>query len=562
METSDPAPMDSDPTRTLIPRPEAIVVPRRHGEILIEPPATRLAEFLSSAKPHPSGQTIAGISRRTWSELARRELMDAMVQFAGEIGFAPPPGDAADRRWVITGHQVELYHPGVWSKVLLIDALARQSDSLAIDLLVDHDTVDHLGCAVPYWNGPRLEKSTVAWSEASTLPAEFLSAPQGKQKDNWLENIRAFPMAGSDSMRQFTATMADDCDTRYVTWMGRARRRFEQSFGINVQHVPCAYICSGTAWHSLVMAWVRNARHWCLTYNAALEQYRRRQGITNPGHPMPNLAVSNDDIELPFWIYADHQPRHRLTWHEHNGAYLAYGQKHINIADLLTGDLPRSGNLLRERLATADLRVRPRALTLTMFVRLFLSDLFIHGIGGALYDQMTDQIMEQLFGIQSAYACASAGWLLPVAGDIDWRDADVAQLKSLRHHWRGNPELLQSQLSQSEAGRQLFRRRRELIERITASLADDRRHQRRRGPNWQSRRHDFHDLHDINDQLAALFQNDYHELETRIIKAELTRKNLSVASGREYFLALHPRVSLQALIDAIRAMVPISPAAP
>ena len=35
-----------------------------------------------------------------------------------------------------------------------------------------------------------------------------------------------------------------------------------------------------------------------------------------------------------------------------------------------------------------------------MFARLAVADLFIHGIGGAKYDELTDAIGERFFGIQ------------------------------------------------------------------------------------------------------------------------------------------------------------------
>ena len=44
------------------------------------------------------------------------------------------------------------------------------------------------------------------------------------------------------------------------------------------------------------------------------------------------------------------------------------------------------------------LRLRPRALMTTMFARLFLGDLFFHGIGGAKYDQLTDVIVHRFLG--------------------------------------------------------------------------------------------------------------------------------------------------------------------
>ena len=56
----------------------------------------------------------------------------------------------------------------------------------------------------------------------------------------------------------------------------------------------------------------------------------------------------------------------------------------------------------RER-ASADSDVnnlRPRALTLTLFARLCLGDFFIHGIGGGKYDEVTDAIIRDYFGVE------------------------------------------------------------------------------------------------------------------------------------------------------------------
>ena len=53
---------------------------------------------------------------------------------------------------------------------------------------------------------------------------------------------------------------------------------------------------------------------------------------------------------------------------------------------------------LRE-LPAGSIRLRTRALTTTMFSRFLLGDLFIHGIGGAKYDELGDEIARRFFGI-------------------------------------------------------------------------------------------------------------------------------------------------------------------
>src|SRR5262249_11009309 len=45
-------------------------------------------------------------------------------------------------------------------------------------------------------------------------------------------------------------------------------------------------------------------------------------------------------------------------------------------------------------------KIRSRALTNTMFARLFVAEVFIHGIGGAKYDELTDEIIRRFYGIE------------------------------------------------------------------------------------------------------------------------------------------------------------------
>src|SRR5205085_10460682 len=73
----------------------------------------------------------------------------------------------------------------------------------------------------------------------------------------------------------------------------------------------------------------------------------------------------------------------------------------------------------RERATTAsDVHALcPRALTLTLFARVCLGDFFIHGIGGGKYDEVTDAIIRDYFGIEPpAYQVLSATLHLPLPG--------------------------------------------------------------------------------------------------------------------------------------------------
>ena len=53
-----------------------------------------------------------------------------------------------------------------------------------------------------------------------------------------------------------------------------------------------------------------------------------------------------------------------------------------------------------EEVEEAGISLAPKAVTLTLFARVFLADLFLHGVGGARYDEVTDGIMRRMYGIE------------------------------------------------------------------------------------------------------------------------------------------------------------------
>jgi len=101
-------------------------------------------------------------------------------------------------------------------------------------------------------------------------------------------------------------------------------------------------------------------------------------------------------------------------------------------------------------LMEAGIKIRPRAITTTMFSRLFFSDVFIHGIGGAKYDTITDEIIKEFFGIDPpGFVTVSATLFLPL--DVYGLDIKVLQeLQRTDSDMCYNPEQYASKETQSE----------------------------------------------------------------------------------------------------------------
>src|SRR5262249_37092291 len=145
--------------------------------------------------------------------------------------------------------------------------------------------------------------------------------------------------------------------------------------------------------------------------------YRKRYGIRSRNHPVPDLGCAGEWCELPFWAWrSGERTRHRL--------FAKTGGREVELRAGLEKwpALPNGGDSAPKKMVDAfcrlerrGLKVRSRALTNTLFARLFLADLFIHGIGGAKYDELTDDIIRRFYGLAPpAYMVLSATLRLPL----------------------------------------------------------------------------------------------------------------------------------------------------
>src|SRR5215208_2747145 len=79
----------------------------------------------------------------------------------------------ADGPLIGAGHQVELFHPGVWAKNILVDQLARKLGGAAYQLCIDTDEPKHLNlhwprASWPITDDPRI--TTAQWTGSLDAP--------------------------------------------------------------------------------------------------------------------------------------------------------------------------------------------------------------------------------------------------------------------------------------------------------------------------------------------------------------------------------------------------------
>jgi hypothetical protein len=255
---------------------------------------------------------------------------------------------------------------------------------------------------------------------------------------------------------------------------------------------------------------------------------------------VPPLLISSDAVEVPFWLVRRDEPRRRLFVTPRDGS-LELRTDNAEVGRLQLDDLAASRRHAEAwPIEHAGWQLRPRALTLSCFARFLLADLFIHGIGGAKYDEMMEEFAEAFFGVAPApLGCVSATLHLPLPHSrLRWADILAARRDSrdLRH----NPQRHVAGLPAP-----LLTERTELVRRSQELAAHAPR-------DHESRRLVFRALRRLNEQMleadpwrAAKYDERVQTLEDRW---QLDR----VALDREYFYALHRQEALAELVKVVQ----------
>lgn len=499
--------------------------PPGHGDVLVLPEPTQCARWLRDNARLLSTATVAMAGRMlaAWRADTRRKL-----------------GGDADRPLVVIGHQPEFFHPGVWAKHVVARRLADAVGGVALNLIVDNDTPRTTSLAVPTANDGPLRLQQVPFLD---LPGrriyEELPPIDPARCDAISSTVRgAMGIAYESSlMPSFFSALSTSDAVDGVSQLVGARSVVDRSFAVEsvdrrVSELP---------WTPLLVEIVGNARRFAECYNAALASYRGEHRVRGKQRPIPDLFVSALRIELPVWAVRANGPRTRLFVQTHGKRVTLYAETEA-FAEVALDDFPTWESLVAPLSGGDGWRLRPRALTLTIWARLLLADLFIHGIGGAKYDRISDRIIRDFFRLTPpSFACVSATLHL----DLPKGDGSKESVQALRQEmrdWAWNP---QRHVASTPELADILRQRESLVE-LNTSLRDGRGSRVERRRVFESIRQTTRAILDRNPDSPGA-------LERRLEKALHRVEQKRLATDREYFFALHNRAALDRLLTSLPA---------
>lgn len=385
---------------------EDLKAPRQHGATLIHPPLDAADDLLALARERLAGGSLLGRPLPDLRRQAREETLAAARDYLTSAGEPVP--DFPGGPWFLGGHQPELFHPGVWFKNFLLQRLARQHGGTPLNLVVDNDVAKVASLRVPA--GHRV----VSVPFDQTIDAPFEERPVHDEALFRSLPERLAPLTKDWPFRPWVNDVWSAMPA--VPLLGerivRARRTLERSMGCSPLEAPLSAVCRTSAFAWFACAVIGQLPRFVDDYNAAVHAYRKKHDLRSVHHPAPDLTRRDDALETPFWVWHANEPRRRRLFaaRDAGGVTLLAGTKPLTRLD----GGPEQWAAAWPSLERQGLKVRTRALTTTLFTRLVLADLFVHGIGGGKYDEVTDDILRRHFDREPPpYLVATATLLLP-----------------------------------------------------------------------------------------------------------------------------------------------------
>jgi hypothetical protein len=503
--------------------------PERNGEVLAVPDFAEVPALVEENRRRldRADVVIGGLPLRELRALARREVLEAAREYTGIE--SPAAGLSSDAPLLIAGHQPELSHPGVWVKHFALNGLARKLGGTPLHLIVDNDTLkspslrfpvfrdrdpesvhlqsvpfDKLDGETPYEDRPILdmelfhtfaERAAPLWQNWGFEP--LLSCV-------W-HSIRGLVGPGVNIGEQFAAV----------------RRHSEREWGCHNLELPVGRLSQTEAFIRFAVHIESTIERFHDVYNGAIRAYREVNSIRSRSHPAPELTREGGEWEVPLWALGGPDAPRRP----------------IFVQPARLRRLDQEVRLFRWATRTGS-RIRPRALTLTLFARVCLGDFFIHGIGGGKYDEVTDAIIRDYFGIEPpAYQVLSATLHLPLPtfpADADTVRAAERRLRDLT--WNPQRHLPADVAARPEVAALVYEKGW-----LAANPPPYANHAARRV--W------FRELHRLTDELRPLVADQIAEAEQSLARARAEARANGVLCRRDFAWVLYPEQTLRPFLQ-------------
>jgi hypothetical protein len=154
-----------------------------------------------------------------------------------------------------------------------------------------------------------------------------------------------------------------------------------------VLEVPLSEICGTRGYFEFTYGLLSQAEKFADIFNIALGNYRAEHKLRSTANPFPDVAKTPNGVETLFWLVKG-GARETLSVRPGNGLSINGVGEAFDSESLMA--------LFQEK----GWRLWPKAVSLSLMNRLYLGDLFVHGLGGAKYDRITDEVIRGFYKLE------------------------------------------------------------------------------------------------------------------------------------------------------------------
>ena len=440
---------------------------------------------------------------------------------------------------IFGGHQPTLFHPGVWYKNFRLHQIAQASGATAINMVVDNDLSGAASIKFPQTSKTRASIGTVAYdAPGPAVPFEMQQIVDrnvfesfGKQSADSITPLVSDPIV-KHLWPEVTKAEKILAQSQHAASPGHAiaagRHMLEHAHGLRTLEVPISRLAGSSSFAEFSGHLIERLSELRNAYNQAIIRYRARHGIRSSAHPVPELGRLEESgqqwLEAPFWIWTDQSPLRKPMFVRQTGNDLEISNSDVTLAKISIAAwsdwLAQQNQQIQ--LTGKGIFVRPRALITTMFARLLASDLFVHGIGGAKYDQLTNQIIVDFFGVDPPrFVTATGSWRLPT-GFPEVYPADITTRKEALRKMRFHPETFVSTADDDTA---------RLIKSKQSAIT---------GQPEQSPLERHRAIESANLELQGMLETERSAIANEIDALSEKVRDSQILNSREFSFALHP----------------------
>ena len=312
---------------------------------------------------------------------------------------------------IMTGHQPIIYYPGIFIKLILADTIAKHINGKAYYLVLDNDVEKVDWKFIWFENQTYFKQHIVLSNHKDILLNQIINNDKKKQliyflKEWMLRLYHIFDPSIVPNIKdtlEYCINILEKKNLSVAKLSVLINEYLMNQLNIQVKPIFVSDLVKTQSFREILQQIKLEHQRFREIYNQKLDEFRKIHHIKNPHYPFSNLKEN----ELPFW---------------------------------------KSDGYLRKTLTIEDdinkFYVFPKAIALSICIRIFLSDLMIHGTGGGFYDLLSEEILKEFFMEELSPHIVSTATIpiLPKASIPLYSESKDNILKKLRK-WKFNPEI-------------------------------------------------------------------------------------------------------------------------